>query len=38
MRSRSGYSRYLVPTAIVILVVIGTLFIFYVALLGARMD
>ncbi len=38
MRSRFGYSRYLVPAAIVILVVIGTLFIFYVALFGARID
>lgn len=38
MRPRLRYSRYLVPAAVVILVVLGTLFIFYVALFGARMD
>ena len=38
MRSRLRYSRYLVPASIVILVVLGTLFIFYVAFFGARMD
>jgi len=38
MRPRLRYSRYLVPASVVILVVLGTLFIFYVALFGARMD
>jgi len=38
MRPRLRHSRYLVPASIVILVVTGTLFIFYIALFGACMD
>ena len=38
MSNRFRYSRYIVPASIVILVVIGTLFIFYVALFGAPLD
>jgi hypothetical protein len=38
MKSRLPGSKYLMPTAIVVVVILGTFFLFYVAFFGVQPD